>query len=115
MQMELDDSQVGCTGVRLVGRLDAAGADALSTPFTAAIVAANRPAWVDLAQVEFVSSMGIRLLVSTAKAQRLKGHALVFFDAQPRVQQTFEDACVDQVLQFAPDRSNAMAMMGPAR
>ncbi|MDP1900049.1 MAG: STAS domain-containing protein [Rubrivivax sp.] len=108
MDMEVMDAETGATDVRLVGRLDAAGADRIGLRFTVAVASKPQPALVDLAGVSFVASMGIRLLVATAKALRLKGHTMVLYGAQTEVQDTFEQAALDQILDIAADRPQAL-------
>lgn len=108
MDMEEFNAQEAVTGVRLQGRLDAAGADLIGLRFTAAIASKARSAVVDLSQVSFVASMGIRLLVATAKALRLKGHHMVLFGAVPQVQETFEQAALDQILDIVATEAQAL-------
>ena len=66
LQVEEVSGSVNC--VRLAGRLDAAGADQVGVRFSASGSAAGRHIVVDLSQVSFVASMGIRLLIATARA-----------------------------------------------
>lgn len=108
MDMEEFDAHGAVAGVRLRGRLDAAGADLIGLRFTVALASKGRPAVVDLSHVSFVASMGIRLLVATAKALRLKGHHLVLFGAQPEVQATFEQAALDQILDIVATEAQAL-------
>jgi anti-anti-sigma factor len=113
MHLELFDAPGGVTGARLVGRLDAAGADAIGLRFTAGLAAAGRSSIVDLSGVSFVASMGIRLLVSTAKALRLKGCRMVLFGAQPDVQETFVQAALDQILDIVSSQDAAVQALAP--
>ena len=48
--------------VALTGRLDAASVDRIETRFVAALVPGANSAVVDLSQVDFIGSMGIRML-----------------------------------------------------
>jgi anti-anti-sigma factor len=107
--MTLSELAGSVTCVALVGRLDAPGADRISLRFTASVVSAGRPAVVDMSGVEFVASMGIRLLISTAKACSLKGGKLVLFGAQPLVQEVFEDAALDQLMAIVATQDEAVA------
>ena len=108
MQMELIELDGPVNMVRLDGRLDAPGADTLGMRFTAATVAQGRPVIVDLSGVSFIASMGIRLLISCAKGAHLKGHKFVLFGAQPFVQDVFEQAGLDQILDIAASESEAL-------
>jgi anti-anti-sigma factor len=108
MRLELFEAPDGTSGARLVGRLDAAGADAIGLRFTAGLAASARSCIVDLSEVSFVASMGIRLLVSTAKALRLKGRRMVLFGAQAEVQETFVQAALDQILEIVDSQDAAL-------
>jgi anti-anti-sigma factor len=111
MDMELIDLGAGVTGARLVGRLDAAGADRIGLRFTAAVVAQARPAVVDLSGVSFIASMGIRLLISSAKGLKAKGATMVLYGAQPLVQDVLEQAALDQILDIVASEAEALARL----
>ncbi len=112
MELILIDNDAACTHVRLEGRLDAAGADTIGLRFTAAVAAPERPALVDLGGVPFVASMGLRLLVSAARALKLKGLPLVLYGLQPQVLELMEDAGMTQVLTIEPGLAEALRRAG---
>ena len=63
--MEMQHDNVGdVRKVVLVGRLDTAGVDLVETKFGAAIVPNGKNTIVDLTQVTFLASMGIRMVIS---------------------------------------------------
>ncbi len=99
------------TRVQLTGRLDAAGADAIGLRFTTAVVAQGRDAIVDLSGVGFVASMGLRLLISTARGLGSKGRQLVLFGASELVQGVFDDAALEQIIAIAPTEEQALAKL----
>jgi anti-anti-sigma factor len=86
------DEQDGITRIRMSGRLDTTGVGEIETRFTATVVAPGRPAVVDLGGVDFVSSMGLRLLIGTARALSLKKAKLALFGAAPAVHDTLRVA-----------------------
>jgi anti-anti-sigma factor len=97
------------TCVRLQGRLDAAGADAIGTRFTAVVVSQGQPAVVDLSGVDFIASLGLRLLISSAKGLALKGQRMALFGATELVQGIFDDAALDQLLPIVATEAEALA------
>lgn len=109
MDMTVTELEGPLTHVRLVGRLDAAGADQIGIRFTASVAAQGRPAIVDLSEVGFVASMGLRLLISTARSLSLKGSQLVLFGANALVQEVFDDAALDQIMPIVPTQAAAIA------
>jgi anti-sigma B factor antagonist len=111
--MEMEVSEIGgkVTCVRLTGRLDAPGADLIGTRFTAAVAAMGRNAIVDLSGVTFLASMGMRLLISAARALHGKGSKLVLFGAQPLVQGVFDQAAFDQIVAIVADEASALRQL----
>ena len=68
MDMQIERRSDGVVKVELAGRLDAPGAEQIGTRFTAAAGgAAGLRVIVDLSGVEFLASMGMRLLISSAR------------------------------------------------
>jgi anti-sigma B factor antagonist len=98
MDMEVTKLGDNVTCVRLRGRMDAPGIDAIDTRFTAATAAVGRDAVVDLSGVSFLASMGIRLLISSARALNVKHAKLVLFGAQDLVQNVLDQAAIDQII-----------------
>jgi anti-sigma B factor antagonist len=99
------------TRVRLDGRLDAAGADAVGVKLTAAVVAPGRDVVVDLAGVTFVASLGLRLLISLARGVAGKGRHLALYGAQPLVQDVLDGAAIDQIVPVVPTEAEALATL----
>jgi anti-anti-sigma factor len=106
--VELDSS---VTGVRLAGRLDAPGADLIGIKFSAAVASPGRHAVVDLSEVSFLASMGIRLLISTARAVHLKGARMVLYGAQEPVRSVLEETAVDQIVPLVATEQEALARL----
>ncbi|HVK33412.1 MAG TPA: STAS domain-containing protein [Burkholderiaceae bacterium] len=107
MELQISELPGQITCVRLQGRLDAPGADRAGTPLTAAIVARGRPALIDLAGVEFIASLGIRLLISVARGLHTKGERLVLFGARPLVGEVLEQAAIDQIIDVVATEDEA--------
>lgn len=97
------------TYVRLAGRMDAVGADLIGLRFTTAVTSSARPVVVDLSGVDFVDSMGLRLMISAARGLGLKGHRMAVFGAQPLVQSVLEDAAIDQLMPVTATQDEALA------
>lgn len=108
--MEMQVSEVGgnVTCIRLVGRLDAPGADSIDTAFTAATVSQGRHAVVDLSGVSFIASMGLRLLIASARGLHLKGAKLVLFGAQELVDTVLDQAALDQIVPLVATQQQAL-------
>jgi anti-sigma B factor antagonist len=109
MELQVDDIVGGTVNcLRLTGRLDAPGADQIGLRFTAAATAPGRHAVVDLSGVSFVASMGIRLLIATARAARTRGSMFLMFGAPELVQAVLTDAAIDQIIPLFPTEAEAL-------
>lgn len=95
----------------LQGRLDATGVAEIESSFTASVVPAAKHAIVDLSGVEFVSSMGIRLLIMTARSLRAKKARMVVFGARPLVKESLESVAIGSLVPFATTESDALGLL----
>ena len=111
MDMTVTELDGPVTRVGLSGRLDAPGADQIGLRFTASVASQGRPTVVDLSNVSFVASMGLRLLISTARSLALKGGKLVLFGANEMVRGVFDDAALDQIMPIVATEVEAMAVL----
>ena len=108
MEMQVEDlGEVA--KVCLIGRLDSPGVDRVETRFLASLVPAGKNAIVDLGQVSFVSSMGIRMLLSAAKSMRGRQARLILFGLQPRVKQVFDAVALTQIVPVRKSEDEAVA------
>ena len=116
LPMKIDISQFGELGtkVTLVGRLDIAGADAIDLPL--ATVAGKRGnVVIDMSEVEFLASIGIRHLVMAAKAVARGAGRVVLLDPSPIVTEVLVTAGLDEILPIARTEDEARAkLMGSA-
>lgn len=95
--------------VALVGRLDTPGVDRVETQFVEALVPGANNAIVDLSRVEFVASMGIRMLVSAARSLRTRQATLVVYGAQDPVMRVFEAVALTKLLPICSTEADALA------
>ncbi len=111
--MEIRHDNVGdVRRVALAGRLDTAGVDVVETRFGAAIVPNGKDTIVDLSEVTFLASMGIRMLISTTRALSRKGGKLVMYGAVPGVKDVIETAALTEIIPLAGDESDALKLVG---
>lgn len=109
MDIDISELDGNVTCIRLNGRLDSPGVDRVEIRFMAALAALGRPAIVDLSQVGFLASMGIRMLISGARALRLKGGKVVLFGASEMVQSVLDHVALDQIIPMAATQDEALA------
>jgi anti-anti-sigma factor len=83
MQIQVNDT--GSTAkVTMVGRLDIAGADVVALPL-ATLAGSKTGLSIDMAGVTFIASIGLRHLVSAAKAVGRRGGRLVLVNPSEAV------------------------------
>lgn len=110
--MELLVTDLGnAAKLALHGRLDTAGVDKIETRFTASVVPAGRHAVVDLSGVTFVSSMGIRMLLASARALRLKQAKMVIFGAQQIVRESLDHASINTIIPVVDSEAAALDLL----
>src|SRR5262245_38405497 len=68
--------------LKLSGRLDTPGVDGIEARFNAMSVAGGRNAIVDMTEVAFITSMGIRMLVTAAKTAASRQRKFVLLNPQ---------------------------------
>jgi anti-sigma B factor antagonist len=92
MQFEMRGLEDGINQVKLVGRLDLKGVNAIDNQFTSAVSCDKAPVLVDMTEVDFLASTGIRLLLSNAIALANRGSKLVLFNPTPLVREALVNA-----------------------
>ncbi len=110
MQMHLGDAGDGLLDVSLIGRLDTAGVDCIETQLTAHLVPRGARAIVDLSQVVFLGSVGIRMFITIARALGRKGGKLVLYGAPPLVAQVLEITSLNSIVPVRADSGAAAAV-----
>lgn len=93
----------------LNGRLDSPGVDKVESSFLSQLPQDGRHAVINLSSVDFVSSMGIRMLLSAAKSMRGRQARLVLFGLQPRVKQVFDAVALTQIVPVRESEDDAVA------
>jgi anti-anti-sigma factor len=98
------------TKITLVGKLDIAGAEAVELPL--ATVAGTRcNIVVDMIGVDFISSIGIRHLVTAAKAVERGSRKLVLLDPSPMVTDLLVTTGLADFLPIVRSEDEARAML----
>ena len=113
--MRLEMTDLGdASRVALEGRLDTPGVTQIETRFTASLVPPGRDAVVDLSAVTFLSSMGIRMLITVGRALKSRNATMVLFGAQPMVRQSLEHVGLPEIITLAETQEQALALLKPA-
>lgn len=100
------------TVLTLNGRLDVEGTQEIEQKFAFATTVKAANLVVDLSGVSFLASIGIRLLITSARGQSSRGGKLVLAAPQPLVHKVIETAGIDQLITVFADVEAARASFG---
>jgi anti-anti-sigma factor len=107
MELEAKEMESGVLRVALTGRMDMAGTQEVDTKFAVLTATARGGILVDLSGVTFLASIGIRTLVTSAKAQQRRGGSIVIYQPQPPVEEVLRSASIDSIIPIAHDLEDA--------
>lgn len=96
--------------VKLRGRLDTPGVDRIESKFSATVVPDAKSTVVDLADVSFIASMGLRMFIGIAKSLKRKNATLVLFSPQSQVNEVFETALLKRIVPIVADEAEAVRL-----
>lgn len=95
----------------LVGRADATGVDLIEATLRAELRGTEGHVIVDLEQVPFMGSLGIRMLITMARLAGRRGARIAMTGVQPQVLEVFETMALLDLIPHAPDEDAALALV----
>ena len=111
--MQIEKSHLGgsVTRLKLAGRLDINGSAMVEIPI--ALAAKNcRVLLIDMSEVSYVASLGVRHLVMAAKTLSWGGGKLVLFAVTEPVAETLETMGITDLIPLAASESAALGLAG---
>ena len=99
------------------GRIDHAAAGLLESqllPVLEQATAKHSAMVLDFAEVEYISSVGLRVLMIAAKSMRAQNRPIAIAALQPVVAEIFSISRFDKVLTVYPTVRSALATLSPA-
>lgn len=96
----------------LTGRLDSAGVEQIEGALTERLRQASQNVLIDLGKVPFVGSLGIRMLIASARTLQRGGHNLVLVGVQPQVLDVFETVALSDLIPIAANTEEAVRKLG---
>jgi anti-sigma B factor antagonist len=110
MQISTEEMAGGITRVALDGRLDIAGAALVDLKMNV-IAGSSRKLLIDLQNVSFLGSMGLRSIVLPARAVLGRGGKVVLFAPGEMVQSVIKTSGIDSLLPIHHDLATAVAAL----
>lgn len=114
MQLSIETLENGIKQVTLVGRLDLKGTNEIDNQFTFQTSSGSTPVMVDMSEVEFIASIGMRLLISNAKALSRRGSKLVLLSPTALVREALTTAGFADLIPMYDDPEEAIAALKSA-
>jgi len=103
MQLEHTDLEDGIRMIRLKGRMDLEGSEAVDLKLTSLVAVRKGFVIVDLAEVEFMSSIGVSVIVRVARAVTSREGRLVLLSPRPNVADVLMRTQIDQIIPVVTD------------
>jgi len=103
--IEMDDVY---THVALEGRLDVVGALDVDSKLSGFVVARKKNTVLELSEVSFLGSIGIRLFINIAKALGLEGKKLILANPRPMVKEVLEASGIGTHIPIESDVAQAI-------
>ena len=99
------------THLALIGRLDLAGVEQVELKFTTLVVARAKPSLIDLSELEFIASIGLRMFLSCAKTLKNKNTKLVLLKPTEQVLEILTTVGFDKLIPIENDFDKALEIL----
>lgn len=108
MTIKFEDLTENLRNIYLTGRLDIQGTEEISSEFTKLNADAKKNVMIDLSEVSFLASMGIRELISNAKSlQRRGGRMILYVGNNALIAKILETTNIGELLPLFKDKEDA--------
>ena len=111
MELQYNEMQNGIRTLKLTGRLDILGTGEIETKFYAGCAGEKPLVVVDLAEVDFLASTGIRLLTLAARSIASRGGRMVIIHPIPEVQNVLEVTGIPAIIPIYSHYESAEAVL----
>jgi anti-sigma B factor antagonist len=111
MELKVVRNDSRLTHIALAGKLDVAGEQAIGDQFRNLVESYQTSFLVDMSQVTYLASLGIRLLFAGAKSVASQGNKMVVVNPQPMVEETLLNSGTAKVIAIARDEAQAMELI----
>ncbi|HML94040.1 MAG TPA: STAS domain-containing protein [Thermodesulfobacteriota bacterium] len=107
MDMIVINADDELTHIKLRGRVDLDTIGDLDCEFTRQTVTRRKDAVVDMSDVDYMASIGLRMLITAAKALDKFGAKMVLLNPHPDVEDVLRTAGFDKVMPIEHDLESA--------
>ncbi len=114
MEMQIEERDGEIARVKLSGRMDYAGATEIDAKFME-LAGREKFLLVDLSDISFLASMGIRTLIMAAKTLKERGGKMILLSPQTMVAMVLKTSGTDILIPVHYDLALAVKMLQPSR
>ena len=107
MKLEYSELDNGIRLVKLIGRLDMEGTNSIDKEFVQHCAGENVFVLVDLSDVNYLSSIGIPMLITSAKGVVNRGGRMAFLTPQANVKSVLDITGVSNMIRIYKDLKTA--------
>ena len=111
MQLQFNELHNGIREIKLTGRLDIIGTGEVETKFAGYCSGEKVHVVVDVTEVDFLASIGIRLLVLTAKTVANHKGKMVILNPNPNVLNVLDLAGIPSIIPIYSELESAKAVL----
>jgi anti-anti-sigma factor len=111
MELSVENLESGHRCVKLAGRLDLKGTQEVDAQFTEETGAKKEAVLVDLSNVTYIASIGIRMFLSNIKQLRAANVKMVILKPQKMVEEVLKLAGVDAIIPIEHDQAAAVEIL----
>jgi anti-anti-sigma factor len=111
MELQFNEMENSIRQIKLTGRLDIIGTGEIEIKFAGYCAGQKVRVIVDLSGVDFLASIGIRLLVLTAKSVANRGGRMVLLNPDPNVHNVLDLAGIPSIIPIYSEFESAEAVL----
>jgi anti-sigma B factor antagonist len=99
------------THIALIGKLDVGSVNEIENKFLGYTSARKKNTLVDISEVTFLGSMGLRIILDAAKSLAREKKQLILLNPQPLVAEVLEASGISELVSIQTDSAAALAMV----
>ncbi len=109
MKLQYNELDNGIRLIKLSGALDMNGTYSIEIEFVRQCAGENVRVIVDLSRVNYISSIGIPMLINTARSVSRQGGKMVLLNPQRNVSEVLEITGIPQIITICTDLESAIS------
>lgn len=111
MELQYSELENRIRVLKLIGKLDIAGVGQIETKFAGYCAGDGVRVIVDLPEMDFLASIGIRLLTLTAKLVNIRGGKMVLLNPIPDVRHVLDVTGIPAIIPICSDLESAQTAL----